>query len=160
MIGISSKFSKKLDSIMPTARFTLSAGFRPITPASNCKSFSFPDGAFTLEGEGEVSGGSPKLGVSVGLYGEAFFGLLCDENYQRTGWSTKSIRVGFRIFVMGTVSVAGQTAYKSFPVEPSSDVSCSWISSSKGSVLPNGWGYVDSDGNIWNVVDSKYGTCY
>ena len=156
--GVSSKFSKKLDSIIPTAVFTLTAGFRSIKPASGCWSFNFPYGAFTLSGSGVVTVGNSKLGMSMGLYGDAFVGVLCDESFQRPGWSSKTIRVGFRLFVRGTVSVAGQTADKSFTVEPSEDTSCT-SSSKESEVFPNGQGYLDSKGVMWKVVDSKKGTC-
>ncbi len=157
--GIASKFSKKLDSIMPTAELTIYAGFEPIVPAWDCNSFSFPSGTFTVGGWGKVSAGNSKLGLSMGLYGNAFIGLICDENYQRRGRTSKTVRVGFQVLVSGDVSVSGQTASKAFYLEPTPDSTCSQALKGNG-ILPDGTGYKDSDGGMWNVVDTGYGTCY
>ncbi len=157
--GVASKFSKKLDALVPTGEVILRASFKPVTPAWNCLSHSFPSGTFMIGGSGTVRAGNSNLGMSLGIYADAFFGLNCDSAYQRYGFSSRSIRVGMKVLVSGTVTVSGQTTPKAFYQEPTPDSSCSQKLTGNG-ILPDGIGYKDSDGNLWNVVDTKYGTCY
>jgi hypothetical protein len=157
--GIASRFSKKLDSIMPTAELTVYAGFKPILPAWDCNSYNFPRGTFTVGGTGTVRAGDGKLGLRMDLIGNAFIGLICDQNYQRRDSSSKTVLVGFQVLVSGSVSVAGQTTPKSFYLEPTPDATCSQSLKDNG-ILPDGTAFKDSQGYMWNVFDSGYGTCY